>query len=444
MLLTAGATDATMTTPWPWLVALAVAMWLLAFMWAMAEAAYSRMSLAAAQDLVDDERRNARTVRRLVRHRSRTMIAISAGKVGAQTLEILALVMALINLNWPWWVILIVSFAISVSVNAALVSFLGPAIGRRQADGVSLMLARPVCIATKFHVFAKPLMWLYHRLTPPSGLTDAEARAEMAEDLREMVDQMGQDDNLDIEEDDREMLRSVFELGTTLVREIMVPRTDMVVTRFDKPASSVLNLFVRSGFSRIPVIGDNTDDVHGIVYLKDIVSAVHTDDSRLADPVSTMMRQATFIPEMVLADDLLRMMQNDIPHIALCVDEWGGISGMVTIEDLVEEVVGEVTDEHDKHQEPDPVEIKPGLWQVPARLPVDELGELFDLEIDDEDVDTVGGLLAKAIGKVPLPGAEADVQGVWLRAETVQGRRRQIATLLAKRTAARDDDEDDQ
>lgn len=433
-------TNRVLHTPWQWLVVLAVAMLVMAFLWAMAESAYGRLSVAAAQDLVDEERRNARLVRRLVRHRHRTMLAISAGKVGAQTLEILAIVMAFINVDLQWWLILLISFVVTVLVNAAFISFLGPTIGRKQPESVALMMAGMVSLASRFAVLAKPLMWIYRRVVPPSGLTDAEARAEMAEDLQEMVDQMGQDDNLDIEDDDREMLRSVFELGTTLVREIMVPRTDMVTIQRDETADDALSLFVRSGFSRIPVIGEDTDDVQGVIYLKDVVRRVHENRSKLAKPVYSMMRPATYIPEMVLADDLLRMMKEEIPHIALCVDEWGGISGLVTIEDLVEEVVGEVTDEHDTTQEVEPEEVEPGLWHVPARLPVDELGELFDLEIDDEDVDTVGGLLAKAIGKVPLPGAEATVQGVWLRADSVEGRRRQISMLSAKRVAPADDE----
>ena len=255
-----------------------------------------------------------------------------------------------------------------------------------------------------------------------------------------MIDEIGETDT--IEDEDREMMRSVVELGQTLVREVMVPRTDMVTIDAHKPASAAMRLFIRSGYSRVPVIGEDADDVRGILYLKDVLRrlAAHPEHEELA--VAGFVREAEYVPEMKPADDLLREMQTGRFHMALAVDEYGGTAGLVTMEDLLEEVVGELTDEHDPEL-PEVVEVAPGTYRVPARLALDELGELFDLEIDDDDVDTASGLLTKAIGRVPLPGAAGDIQGVHLQAEEAAGRRRQVSTILASRTPAPEEDTDD-
>jgi CBS domain containing-hemolysin-like protein len=212
----------------------------------------------------------------------------------------------------------------------------------------------------------------------------------------------------------------------------MVPRTDMVTIDADEPLGRAITLFTRSGYSRVPVIGESTDDLRGVLYLKDVMRRVHRRSDTAGLTVADVMREATFVPETKLVDDLMREMQADSVHIAMVVDEYGGIAGLVTIEDLLEELVGEMVDEHDR-AEPEVEEIGNGTVRVPARLPIDELGDLFGLEIDDDDVDSAGGLLAKALGKVPLPGAAVDVLGIHLVAERAEGRRRRVSTLLASR-----------
>ena len=147
-------------------------------------------------------------------------------------------------------------------------------------------------------------------------------------------------------------------------------------------------------------------------------------------PASSLARPAVFVPESKPVDDLLRELQSGSSHMAMVVDEYGGIAGLVTIEDALEEIVGELTDEHDPHAHPWSRSCGDGVFRVPARLGRDELGELFDLEVDDEDVDTAGGLLAKALGKVPLPGSAGDIHGLHLVADRVEGRRRRLATVL--------------
>jgi len=235
-----------------------------------------------------------------------------------------------------------------------------------------------------------------------------------------------------IEPGEREMVRSVFELGDTIVREVMVPRTDMVFIEADKTVEQALSLALRSGFSRIPVVGENTDDVVGIAYLKDIVAWAH--EHQGAEPtekVAAVMRPATFVPDSKPVDQLLRQMQAQRIHVAIVVDEYGGTAGLVTIEDILEEIVGEITDEYDREQPP--VEhLSGGAARVTARLPVAELEELFGVMLEAQDVETVAGLLAHALGRVPIAGSTATISGLRLTAENLAGRRNKIDKVLVE------------
>jgi CBS domain containing-hemolysin-like protein len=232
------------------------------------------------------------------------------------------------------------------------------------------------------------------------------------------------------------MIASVFELGDTLAREVMVPRTDMVWIERTKTVSQGVALALRSGFSRIPVIGESVDDVVGIAFLKDLVRREH--DGWGERPVDAAMRPAYFVPESKPADDLLREMQARRQHLAVVIDEYGGTAGLVTIEDVVEEIVGEITDEYD--QESPPIErLDDDRVRVTARLPVEDLAEIFEVELPNEDdVETVGGLLASILGRVPIPGATVHVAGLELIAESAAGRRNRIDTVLATRQSAAD------
>lgn len=247
-----------------------------------------------------------------------------------------------------------------------------------------------------------------------------------SDNLRDMVDRVSESDQID--EDEREMLQSVFELGTTRVREVMVPRTDMVTIGTQVPIRKALNLFVRSGYSRVPVVGESVDDLRGVLYLKDALAraVLETEDASVA--VDQVLRPALFVPETKVVDDLLDEMREGMVHIAIVVDEYGGVAGLVTVEDILEELVGELTDEHDRSEEE--VRSEPdGTLVVPARLGLDELGELFDTEVSDDEVTTAAGLLTKALGRVPIQGAKAQTHGIWLEALGFQGRRRRLHTL---------------
>jgi len=249
-------------------------------------------------------------------------------------------------------------------------------------------------------------------------------------ELRGLVDYLER--RTAIEPGEREMVRSVFELGDTIVRDVMVPRTDMVFIEADKTVDQALSLALRSGFSRMPVVGENTDDVVGIAYLKDIVKWMHEHPGTgETDKVATVMRTATFVPDSKPVDQLLRQMQAQRIHVAIVIDEYGGTAGLVTIEDILEEIVGEITDEYDNEQPP-VQRLEDGSVRVTARLPVADLEELFAIKIDAEDVETVAGLLAHALGRVPIAGSTARTSGLRLTAENLAGRRNKIGTVLVE------------
>ena len=420
------------------LIACAVIVLALGALLSAGESALLRFTRAAADDLVEEGRRGAARVRRLAEHRTRVLGALSVARVAVDMLAAVLITLAASGLVRAWWQVLALALLANIILLGVVVGFSPRTYGRRNPAATLLSLGG---LLTWVDVLAAPQRRLVSRTRrPESAPTDAETREAVNEDLREMIDEIGETDT--IEDEDREMMRSVVELGQTLVREVMVPRTDMVTIDAHKPASAAMRLFIRSGYSRVPVVGEDADDVRGILYLKDVLRrlAAHPEHEELA--VAGFVREAEYVPEMKPADDLLREMQTGRFHMALAVDEYGGTAGLVTMEDLLEEVVGELTDEHDPEL-PGVVEVAPGSYRVPARLALDELGELFDLEIDDDDVDTVGGLLTKAIGRVPLPGAAGDTQGVHLQAEEAAGRRRQVSTILASRTPAPEEDTDD-
>ena len=419
-------------TPVALLIVLAIIVLAFGAVLTAGETALMRMTRAAAEDLVQDQRRGAGRVLALAEKRGQVLGSVAPIRVAVNMLAAVLLTLAASGLLDRWWQVLVVAVVLNIVLLGLVVGFSPRSVGRRHPDGTLLVLAG---VLLKVDALGAPWRWIDSRYGRSAALTDAEARAEVTEDLREMIDEIGEAET--IEDEDREMMRSVVELGQTLVREVMVPRTDMVTIDADKPASAAMRLFVRSGYSRVPVVGEDADDVLGILYLKDVLRRLSDRPEHETRPVSSFAREAVWIPETKPADDLLRDMQTGRVHMVLAVDEYGGTAGLVTMEDLLEEVVGELTDEHD-HAEPEVEELGQGRYRVPARLGLDELGELFGLEIDDDDVDTAGGLLTKAIGRVPLPGAHGSAQGVDLTAEEAVGRRRQVATLIVSRTPGPD------
>ena len=300
-------------------------------------------------------------------------------------------------------------------------------IGRQRADQVALAGAGLTVALTKlFGPLPRFLILFGNAVTPGRGYPEGPFATEA--ELRDLVDRA--EASGVVERSERDMITGIFELGDTLVREVMVPRPDMVVIEKGKSVRQALALALRSGFSRIPVVGESTDDVVGAAYLKDLARRVQ--DGKEDEKVDAVMRPATYVPDSKPVDELLRDMQTARIHLAIVVDEYGGTAGLVTIEDILEEIVGEITDEYDRGEEP--VEwLEDGSARVTARLPIEDLNELFGTDIDVEDVDTVGGLLADALGRVPIPGAVARVDGLELTAESSKGRRNRIGTVLVRR-----------
>ena len=300
-------------------------------------------------------------------------------------------------------------------------------LGVQHSDAVGLRTAGMTIMLTRvFGPLPRLLIAIGNALTPGKGFALGPFSTEA--ELRDLVD-LAEQGQL-IETAERKMLHSVFELADTFVRAVMVPRPDIVFIEHDKTIRQALTLALRSGFSRIPVIGDNADDVLGVAYLKDLVRRGQEGKDDLH--VVHAMRPATFVPDSKPVDELLREMQSSQVHVAIVIDEYGGTAGLATIEDILEEIVGEIADEYDR-ETPQVEQVDATTWRVTARLPVDEVNELFDVDLPTDDVDTVGGLLASALGRVPIPGAAATMQGLVFVAESSKGRRNRIGTILIRR-----------
>ena len=278
------------------------------------------------------------------------------------------------------------------------------------------------------------LIAIGNALTPGKGFKSGPFANEA--ELRDLVDQ-AHERGL-VEESEHEMIHSVFELGDTLVRELMVPRTEMVWIEGSKNLRQGLSLALRSGFTRIPVIGENLDTILGIAYVKDLAKRTHEyRDSELTELVKDHLRKAAFIPETKTASELLKEMQRDQIHLAIVVDEYGGPAGLITIEDILEEIVGEIADEYD--DDVDEIEwITDNQARVSARLHLEDLADSLKLDLSEEeleDVDTVGGYMAKVLGRVPIPGSTINLHGWQITAERPVGRRHRIATFVLDRVA---------
>ncbi|UKA61075.1 hemolysin family protein [Arthrobacter sp. FW306-04-A] len=261
------------------------------------------------------------------------------------------------------------------------------------------------------------------------------------EEFRELVDRATESDM--IEDSEAELIQSVFDFGDTLVRSVMVPRTDIVSIESGSSLEQAMALFLRSGYSRIPVIGENADQIRGILYLKDVAAALHRPEQPSVRPdVDAIAREARFVPESKPVSDLLSELQQESTHVAVVIDEYGGTAGLVTLEDLIEEIVGEIVDEYDSN-DAEVTDLGDGTFRVSSRMSIDDLGELFDIDLDDDEVDTVGGLLAKTLGKVPIVGSAVTVDGISLKADRLEGRRNRVSHIIAAAIPKEDTDLED-
>jgi CBS domain containing-hemolysin-like protein len=328
-------------------------------------------------------------------------------------------------------IMVIVSYVV-VGVGPRTIGKQHPHTWARAGIGVAFFLAFILGPVTKL------LIAVGNAITPGVGFRTGPFTNEA--ELRDLVDQ-AHERGL-VESDEHEMIHSVFELGDTLVRELMVPRTDMVWIEKDKTLRQALSLALRSGFSRVPVVGESIDQIIGIAYVKDLAKrTLDHHEAETTERVEQHMRPATFVPESKIAADLLKEMQRDQIHLAIVVDEYGGTAGIITIEDILEEIVGEIADEFD-----DGVEaftwISEGKARAKATLHIEDLADELGIEIseeDFEDVDTIGGLMAQKLGRVPIAGSTITVGPFLITSERPIGRRRRISSVLIEKESAGDD-----
>jgi CBS domain containing-hemolysin-like protein len=410
----------------------------LAGLFAAADAALNSVSRARVEALVREGRTGSRALAAVVADRPRHVNLLLLLRLVAETAATVLLTVALARLIAPLWAGVLAAGAIMVLVSYVFIGVGPRTLGRQHPYELGLGIATPVrALATLLGPLTRLLILIGNALTPGKGFRQGPFSSEV--ELRELVDMASTSGVVD--ESERKMIHSVFELGDTLVREVMVPRPDVVWVERETPVDKVLRLALRSGYSRLPVLGENIDDVVGVAYLKDLVRAQSDQTqvrgtgpdapgARLAD----VMRPAVYVPDSKRIDELLKEMQRTRNHMAIVVDEYGGTAGVVTIEDILEEIVGEITDEYDAEEVPEVVRLDDGRLRVAARLPVEDLeglfpgvlGDLLDEEshaaslravLEEADVDTVGGLLAQQLGRVPLPGSEVEVAGLHLLAE---------------------------
>lgn len=409
------------------LLVVAAALVPLAGFFAAADAALTRVSPARVAELEREGEIRAPVLAPLAADKPRYINLLLLLRVGCEMLAtVLVAVVLAADFGVGWQAIVITTPAMTI-VSFVLIGVGPRTIGRQHPYVIALRTARAVrMLGRVLGPLATLLIHVGNAITPGRGFREGPFASEV--ELRELVD-LAEARGV-VEHGERDMIHSVFELGDTIAREVMVPRTEVVWIERTKSIRQGLALALRSGFSRIPVVGDNPDDVVGVAYLKDLTRrAQDRGEHARSTRVDEVMRLATFVPESKPVDELLREMQARRIHIAVVIDEYGGMAGIVTIEDILEEIVGEIADEYDVERSP--VEwVAEGTARVTARLSLEDLAGLFDLNLPDNGVETVGGLLAQALDRVPIPGSAADAHGLHLVAESAGGRRNRIDTVL--------------
>lgn len=353
-------------------------------------------------------------------------------RIVAESAAAVLVTVQLVASNLPLWAALLLAILIMTAASFVLAGSSPRSVGRAHAFAV-LTVSGPIIhfLRVLLGPLADALVSIGDRVTPGRPGTTAFASEEQ---LLSMVDEAVKNDVL--EKDERELIHSIFEFGDTIVREVMVPRIDMITLEENVDLVEASKIFHTSGYSRIPIVGESTDDVVGILYLRDVSRRGFEKPKDLARlTVRDLARPAVFIPDSKKADDTLRQMQADHNHLAMVIDEHGGIAGLVTLEDLIEELVGDIADEYDRGA-PEVEDLGNKKFVVSARLHVEELGDLFGLELEDDDVDTVGGLLEKYLERIAVVGDVVTLSGLVLEAHRSEGRRKRITRVLAYRDDA--------
>ena len=406
-----------------WLWVLVGVLVILGSVLATAEASLTRMSRIRALALVEEGRRNASVLARLEADPPRYLNAVYLTVMLCQNgSAIIVAILAERSFGGLGVTLVSVGFTLLYFV---LVEAMSKTFGVLHSDRAALAVAPLVWFLGR--LLAAPtrgLIVIANWLLPGKGLKQGPFVSEA--DLRSMAE-VGSEEG-SIEEGEKELIHSIFEFGDTIVREVMVPRPDITAIESDKTLRDVQALVLQHGYSRIPVFSDDLDEVIGMVYAKDVLKALHQGKHDM--PLTDVVREAHFVPESKRVADLLREMQKEKFHIALVTDEYGSVVGLVTLEDLLEELVGEITDEYDT-EEPELEQVADGVYRVDGKLSIDEVNEVLDVELPDEEWDTVGGLMLGLMGSIPDEGEEVPFQNLRFKAEKVNGRR--ISKVLITR-----------
>lgn len=397
------------------------------------ESAVSSISRARVEAMVKDDVAGARPLLEVLDRRADHInLLILLKTLLDATAAVFAAALAREYIASDLWAITLAIVAVTV-ISYAVIGVFARTMGRKNPYSISLRSGMVLqSVAFVLGPVSRLLIWVGNLIAPGAGFRHGPYATEV--ELREMVD-IAQEHGI-VEVEERRMIQSVFDLASTTARQVMVPRTEMIWIEEDKHAGQATTLCVRSGHSRVPVVGENIDDIVGIVYIKDLVRhTYHLTDGGSSVSVAEVMRPATFVPESKNLDELLHEMQRDHTHMAMLVDEYGGIAGLITLEDILEEIVGEIADEYDV-SEVAPVErIDDRTYRVVSRLSLedlaDEIHEDLDLDIDfseeiGEQVESVAGLIGFEIGRVPLPGSTVETSGLRLTAEGGRDRRGRV------------------
>jgi CBS domain containing-hemolysin-like protein len=407
-----------LTTTDVWTLVVVVLLTAIATFLAAAETSLTRMSRARAMHLVEEQRRGARQLLALVDQPARFLNLVLLLVLVVQFFATALFTSVLSRLVGGGLGVAIAATAMTI-LTFIFAEVAPKTYAVQQTDRAALAVAPFVYVLTRLPVLGpltRLLIAIGNVVTPGKGLKSGPFVSE--EEIRAMVDEAERDEV--IEEEEREMIHSIFEFGDTILREVMVPRPDMVAVPVTMSLQEVLELILRSGFSRIPVYQRDIDDVVGLAYAKDVLRRLH--DGQADKPLVDILRPAPFMPESMRAAECLREMRRRKSHMVIVIDEYGGTAGLVTIEDLLEEIVGEIADEYDL-EEPNIEPLPDGDYRVNARLGIDEVNELLDVELPSTEWDSIAGLLFNLVGGVPREGQEVEFQGLRLRAERVQGRR---------------------
>lgn len=411
--------------------AVALAAMLLSGLLGSVEAALAPISRARVETMVKDDVSGSRALLRVVEQRANQInMLVMVRTVLDVTAAVFAAMLASDAFRRESWAIVSTVLAVTL-LQFSVIGVFARTAGRRNPYSISLRAAQwLIAFHTVLGPVARLLIWVGNLFHPGRDFRQGPYATEV--ELRELVD-IAQERGV-VETTEHRMIQNIFDLASTYAKQVMVPRPEMIWIEAEKTVRQATRLMVRSGHSRVPAIGESADDILGVVYLKDMFTpeGAPLDPST---PIAEVMREPLFIPESKPLDVLLQEMQQVNTHIALLVDEFGGIAGMLTMEDLLEEIVGEITDEYDE-AEMAPIEPVEGrVYRAQARLPLDDLVDYLKDDIDyeltfDDDVldavDTVAGILSYELGRVPLPGSSVEVSGLRFTAEGGRDRRGRV------------------